>query len=80
MYLCFFVQKEKFTYPLFLSLFIVVWVFFFLNMCISGSLKSGRNRITPLLLQLMMGIHGLLVRVTTMPPPKTAQSSLGAMM
>ncbi|KAM9011778.1 primary cilium assembly protein FAM149B1 isoform 5-T5 [Ara ararauna] len=45
-----------------------------------GSLKSGRNRIILLLLQLITGIHGLLVRVMLTPPPKTAQPSLGAMM
>ncbi|XP_030343573.1 protein FAM149B1 isoform X3 [Strigops habroptila] len=45
-----------------------------------GSLKSGRNRITLLLLQLIMGIHGLLVRVVLTPPLKRAQPSLGATM
>lgn len=50
-----------------------------LNMCNSVSLKSRRNRITLLWLQLMMGIHGLLARVTQAHPPRTAPSSPGAM-
>lgn len=49
------------------------------NMCISVSLKSRRNQITLLLLQLLMGIHGLHVWVTQPPPPRTVPSSLRAM-
>lgn len=53
------------------------FILFPLNMCISGSRK---NQITLLLLHPMMGIQSLLVRVMLTPPPKTAQSSPGAMM
>lgn len=78
-----FCTEIKVCLPLHLSLWIP-GVFFlpFLQhvLHVSGSLKAGRNQIPLLSLHLTVGIHSLLVRVMPTPPPRTAQSSPGAMM